>query len=90
MRLKELHNYIKEKQGASMSEILAESQMDPPVIEGMLQTLMAKGRIETLSSQPVGQCGGCGHKKGCALAGSSISECQGAVEYFAPVMQEET
>ena len=59
--LKEITIWLKERGSASVAELALHFDMEPAAMEGMLQTLERKGRVERIGG---GNCASC---KGCAL-----------------------
>jgi hypothetical protein len=75
MHLREIHQYITEKKAASKDEILAETGISQELAEGMLLTLLRKGKIEEVTSAPTEDCEGCGHKNSCGFASKADKIC---------------
>ena len=59
--LTEITAWLKERGSASVAELALHFEVEPAAMEGMLQTLERKGRVEKICG---GKCAGC---KGCAL-----------------------
>lgn len=59
--LSEILNLLKERGAMSLKELSLHFRMETTAMEGMLQTLERKGRIERIGG---GKCAAC---KGCAL-----------------------
>lgn len=53
--------WLKERGSATVAELALHFDMEPAAMDGMLQTLLRKGRVELISG---GKCAAC---KGCAL-----------------------
>jgi hypothetical protein len=85
MHLREIHQYIIAKKAASKDEILAETGIAPELAEGMLITLLQKGKIQEILAEPSADCGGCGHKHSCGFASRADKICGEPLSYYVPM-----
>lgn len=66
MILSDIRKYIKSRGRASLDDLAAHFDGDKSAIEGMMETLKARGLVVELG------CGGCGGSTGCATAGPKV------------------
>lgn len=66
--------YMKSRGRASVEELAAHFDCQPSAIEGIMETLAARGLVALLA------CGGCGGANGCAFAGPRVYVATGTLQ----------
>lgn len=57
--LSQITAWLKERGSASVAELALHFDMEPAAMEGMLQTLERKGRVERIGGEKCASCKGC-------------------------------